>query len=68
MNATHKSMSPLRSDDEAEKFVATSDLSEYDLSGFTPVRFVLDESSTRYAHGARKTPPSDDPARSVARS
>ena len=33
---------PLRSDEEAEDFVANADLTEYDLSGFRPsrLRFV----------------------------
>jgi len=34
-------MPPLRSDDAAEKFVATADLSQYDLSGFKPMRFEI---------------------------
>ena len=32
-------MPPLRSDAEAEAFVEEADLSEYDLSGFAPMRF-----------------------------
>jgi predicted DNA binding CopG/RHH family protein len=39
MKAKSKSMPSLRSDDEAERFVETADLSQYDLSGFKPVRF-----------------------------
>lgn len=35
-------MPPLRSDEEAERFVETADLSEYDLSGFQSMRFVVD--------------------------
>jgi predicted DNA binding CopG/RHH family protein len=31
----------LRTDEEAEHFVATADLSEYDLSGFVPMKFVF---------------------------
>lgn len=34
-----KPMLPLHSDAEAEEFVEKADLSEYDLSGFKPVRF-----------------------------
>jgi hypothetical protein len=34
-----KPMPPLNSDEEAEHFVAEADLTEYDLSGFEPVRF-----------------------------
>lgn len=36
-----KPMPPLKSDEEAERFVAEADLTEYDLSGFRPVRFEL---------------------------
>lgn len=39
MKAKSKPMPSLRSDDEAERFVETADLSDYDLSGFKPVRF-----------------------------
>lgn len=39
MKPKNKPMTPLRSDTEAEEFVATADLSEYDLSGFKPMRF-----------------------------
>lgn len=35
-------MPPLRSDAEAEDFVETADLSEYDLSGFKPMRFEIE--------------------------
>jgi predicted DNA binding CopG/RHH family protein len=31
----------LLTDDEAERFIDTADLSEYDLSGFKPMRFEL---------------------------
>jgi predicted DNA binding CopG/RHH family protein len=34
-------MPSLRSDAAAEKFVNTADLSQYDLSGFKPMRFEL---------------------------
>jgi predicted DNA binding CopG/RHH family protein len=34
-----KAMPQLKSDEEAERFVETADLSEYDLSGFSPVQF-----------------------------
>jgi predicted DNA binding CopG/RHH family protein len=40
MNTAEKIPS-LRSDEEAEKFVDTADLSQYDLSGFTPMRFEI---------------------------
>jgi len=35
-------MPSLRSDSEAENFVATSDLTRYDLSGFRPTRFEFE--------------------------
>jgi len=37
-----KPMPSLRSDAEAEAFVATADLSRYDLSDFKPMRFELE--------------------------
>ena len=42
MNAHPKPLPPLRSDEEAEQFVDTADLSEYDLSGFKPMRFEIE--------------------------
>ena len=36
-----KKLPTLTSDAEAEAFVATADLSEYDLTGMVPVRFEL---------------------------
>lgn len=36
---TLKPMPVLRTDEEAERFVAEADLTEYDLSGFRPVHF-----------------------------
>lgn len=36
-----KKLPTLTSDEEAEAFVATADLSEYDLSGMIPMRFEL---------------------------
>lgn len=41
MKAKLKPLPTLRSDEEAEHFVDTADLSEYDLSGFKPMRFEL---------------------------
>ncbi len=38
---TKKALPTFTSDEDAEKFVATADLSDYDLSGFTPVTFEL---------------------------
>jgi len=37
----NKPMPSLRSDEEAEEFVANADLSQYDLSGFKPMRFEI---------------------------
>jgi predicted DNA binding CopG/RHH family protein len=34
-------MPSLRSDEEAEEFVSNADLSQYDLSGFKPMRFEI---------------------------
>ncbi|MDR2244038.1 MAG: BrnA antitoxin family protein [Burkholderiales bacterium] len=42
MKTKPKSMPSLRSDAAAEQFVATADLSEYDLSGFKPMRFEIE--------------------------
>lgn len=40
MNATKlKKLPPLLTDEEAERFTEEADLSEYDLSGFKPMRF-----------------------------
>ena len=36
-----KILPTLTTDEEAEDFIANSDLSEYDLSGMVPVRFEL---------------------------
>lgn len=41
MSAKLKSMPSLRNDAEAEKFLETADLSEFDLSGFKPMRFEV---------------------------
>lgn len=38
-------MPSLRSDAEAEKFLDRSDLSEFDLSGFKPMRFEMEPKS-----------------------
>ena len=40
-----KKMPSLRSDAVAERFVATADLTEYDLSGFKPMRFEIEPKS-----------------------
>jgi predicted DNA binding CopG/RHH family protein len=41
MKPNLKPMPSLRSDADAEVFVETADLSEYDLSGFSPMRFEI---------------------------
>ena len=38
-------MPSLRSDADAEQFVETADLSQYDLSGFKPMRFEFEPKS-----------------------
>jgi predicted DNA binding CopG/RHH family protein len=45
MKAKSKTMPSLGSDQEAEDFVATADLSHYDLSGFKPMRFEIEPKS-----------------------
>ena len=40
-----KPMPSFRSDDEAEKFVSTADLSQYDLSEFKSMRFEVEAKS-----------------------
>lgn len=42
-----KQIPPLESDEDAERFVETADLSEYDLTGFTPVRFEFERKSAK---------------------
>lgn len=42
MKAPLKPMPSLRSDADAEEFVDTADLTEYDLSGFQPMRFEIE--------------------------
>ena len=42
MKAENKPMPSLRSDAEAEEFVETADLTEYDLSGFKPMQFEIE--------------------------
>jgi predicted DNA binding CopG/RHH family protein len=36
-----------KTDDEAERFVSDSDLTEYGLSGFVPVRFEFERKTAR---------------------
>ena len=46
MNARRrKKMPPLRNDAAAERFVANADLTQYDLSGFKPMRFEIEPKS-----------------------
>lgn len=42
-----KPFPPLRSDEEAEDFVDTADLSEYDFSGFRPMQFEFAAKTAR---------------------
>ena len=43
----YKPLPSLNSHSEAEKFVNTGDLSEYDFSGFTPMKFEFEKKSKR---------------------
>ena len=45
MKAKSKAMPSLPSDEAAEHFVASADLSTYDLSGFKPMRFEIETKS-----------------------
>ena len=42
-----KKIPTFRSDAEAERFVATADLSKYDLSGLKPVQFEFEKKSAQ---------------------
>jgi predicted DNA binding CopG/RHH family protein len=42
-----KKIPSFQTDDEAERFVAEADLSEFDLSGFKPVRFEFETKDAR---------------------
>ena len=42
MKTSAKPMPSLKSDADAEQFVATADLSRFDLSGFKPMRFEFE--------------------------
>lgn len=42
-----KQLPRLRSDEEAEKFVQSADLSQYDLSGFRPMHFEFEPKSAQ---------------------
>ena len=46
-----KPMPPLHSDAEAADFVEKADLSEYDLSGFRPVRFEVGPETIKAGSG-----------------
>ncbi|MBU3694678.1 MAG: hypothetical protein FGM40_07620 [Rhodocyclaceae bacterium] len=45
MSGKPKPMPPLGSDVEAEEFVASADLTEYDLAGFKPMHFEFEPKS-----------------------
>jgi predicted DNA binding CopG/RHH family protein len=45
MKAKPKSMPSLKNDAAAEKFVATSDLTNFDLSEFKPMKFEIEPKS-----------------------
>lgn len=45
MDIKAKPMPSLKSDREVEQFVANADLSEYDLTGFKPMRFEIEPKS-----------------------
>jgi len=61
-----KSMPSLRSDEAVDRFVATADLSEYDLSGFKPMRFEISRKES--ALSIRIPTPLMDAVRSKAKS
>ncbi len=42
-----KKIPPLKTDQETEEFVSTADLTQYDLSGFRPVRFEFEKKTAR---------------------
>jgi len=42
-----KKIPTFKTDEEAEEFVATADLTEYDLSGGKPVRFEFERKAAR---------------------
>ncbi|MCP1237837.1 BrnA antitoxin family protein [Gluconobacter kondonii] len=46
MSSKHRSMPSLNSDKAAEDFVATADLTQYDLSGFKPMHFEIEPKGT----------------------
>lgn len=45
MKTATKSMPSFSSDAEAERFVETANLADYDLSGFKPMRFEIEPKS-----------------------
>jgi predicted DNA binding CopG/RHH family protein len=47
MTSTLKKLPVLLTDDDAERFVDEADLSEYDLSGFKPMKFELRRKDAR---------------------
>lgn len=47
MTSTLKKLPVLLTDEDAERFVEEADLSEYDLSGFKPMKFELIKKDAR---------------------
>ncbi len=45
-NQIYKDIPSFRNDKQAEDFIANADLTEYDLSTFTPVRFEFEAKSS----------------------
>lgn len=45
MSSKDKAIPSFHSDDDAESFVSSADLSEYDLSSFKPMRFEVEQKS-----------------------
>ena len=56
MNAKSKPLPSLRSDAQAEKFVASADLSKFDLSGFKPIKYEIDAQSEAPLAQTKATP------------
>ncbi|MCM2474687.1 hypothetical protein HGO38_14495 [Rhizobium sp. CG5] len=56
--STLKPLPSFASDEEAEHFVATADLSDYDLSGFRPAKFEFTHSRSRPSESDTEATPS----------
>lgn len=50
-----KKIPTFKTDEQAERFVDTADLSKYDLSGLTPVRFEFEKKSAQLNMRVPKT-------------